>query len=82
MEPSPAGPVAAAEAPPERNQLSAAALAKREARAARQQERDAQDGGKGEEEGETMWENTYAFSSFSLRVQEEFGGESCVGCVR
>jgi len=64
------------QAPP----LSAAALAKREARARRQQQAQAEQ--EDEEDGaggETMWENTYSFSSFKLRVQEEFGGESCVG---
>ena len=26
-----------------------------------------------------MWENEYAFSSFKLKVMEEFGGDACVG---
>ena len=30
-------------------------------------------------EEDSMWENEYPFSSFKLRVHEEFGGESCVG---
>jgi hypothetical protein len=54
--------------------LSAQAQAKREARAARQAA--AQQAAQQEDD---MWENTYEFFSFSLRVQEEFGGESCVG---
>lgn len=69
-------------------QLSAEALAKREARAARkrlqQQEQESSQQQQPQAEGDgdgdaTLWENTYAFSSFSLKVQEEFGGESCVG---
>jgi len=66
--------------------LSAEALAKRAARASRrEQEESGQDkhghpqdkDNKGEDED--MWTNEYAFSSFSLKVQEEFGGEACVG---
>jgi len=70
----------------EAGKLSAEALAKRAARASRrEQEESGQDkhghpqdkDNKGEEED--MWTNEYAFSSFSLKVQEEFGGEACVG---
>lgn len=69
----------------QQHQLSAEALAKREARAARRKRQlvvqDRQEGGGSdpEEEAASLWENTYAFSTFSLRVREEFGGESCVG---
>lgn len=58
--------------------LSAEALAKREARARRREE-EAQQAKAEKEQEQDMWENTYAFSTFSLKVQEEFGGESCVG---
>lgn len=76
-----AGPKAA-----EVGKLSAAALAKRAARASRREQEEsgqdkqghAQDKDNKEEE-EDMWTNEYAFSSFSLKVQEEFGGEACVG---
>lgn len=70
--------------------LSAEALEKREARARKRQEQGSaggqdnsqgptQDKANNKEEEEDMWTNEYAFSSFSLKVQEEFGGEACVG---
>lgn len=34
---------------------------------------------KDHDEEESMWENEYAFSSFKLKVMEEFGGDACVG---
>lgn len=57
--------------------LSTEALAKREARAARRREQAAAVQQAAQQDD--FWENTYDFSSFSIRVQEEFGGESCVG---
>lgn len=66
--------------------LSAEALAKRTARASRREQEESGQGNQGDaqnkdkrEEEEDMWTNEYAFSSFSLKVQEEFGGEACVG---
>jgi predicted nicotinamide N-methyase len=91
MEPSPSSSAAPKQPPPPSSpKLSAAALAKREARAARRREQQEQEQQEQEQQRETahdqeeegggsLWENTYAFSSFSLRVREEFGGESCVG---
>ena len=64
--------------PASAQQLSAEAQAKREARAARRREQEAAAQQAAQQEDD-MWENTYDFSSFNLRVQEEFGGESCVG---
>ena len=67
--------------------LSVEALAKRAARASRREESGASGQDKhghpqdkdNKEENDDMWTNEYAFSSFSLKVQEEFGGEACVG---
>jgi hypothetical protein len=75
--------------------LSAEALEKREARARKREQKEGSSNSSSSGQGnrghlqdktskdveveEDMWTNVYDFSSFSLKVQEEFGGEACVG---